>query len=432
VTPYWYIHNDFFSARSKRIGASEISALIPNPEKPNESLAGTWRRPDGTIDRKTAVTVWEEKTGRREPSPSGLPAEMGHWNEVKALELFIRGIDPATARAYRESRLRYEMLAEEHPEHVKAEDYQATPFRHNTQWYDDNFIVHPDGIYEPDFGIRRTAIGTMQRIERGRDPALPQGFPYEILDEQGRVTAHGYTIDLSEPFLLEAKTASYWSAKRRNGSLVSGYDFDLATWQGIPLKHYVQIQFQLACMDVETAYLPLLYDSASFHVWQIARDRAMGDKLIDLAGRFAWHIKHDEPPKEMAMNALDIAALYPELREDFRFVSDEAEREALIEAARAAQKAAAQEKTWKRKKEDASDALAVLLRDSRELKIELDGEIVPVVKWIEKKGGELVAGLKEAKAIPGAEDALRKLGLVKQGEGSRYVSVTLKEEEEKE
>jgi hypothetical protein len=393
VTPYWYIHNDFFSARSTRIGASEISALIPNPEKPNESLAGYER---------TAVTVWQEKTGRKIPDPSGLPAEMGHWNEVKALELFIRGIDPATARIYRASRLDYERAAETMPDSVRAEDYQTTPFRHNTQWYDDNFIVHPDGIYDTNWDMMA-----------GKS-----------------AEAHGYTIDLALPFLLEAKTASYWSAKRRNGSLVSGYDFDLATWQGIPLKHYIQIQFQLACMDVETCYLPLLYDSASFHVWQIARNRAMGDKLIDLAGRFAWHIKHDDPPKDFAMNALDIAALYPTLSEDFRFVSDETERAALLEAARVTQRAAAQEKTWKAKKEDASDALAVLLKDAKELRIELDGEIVPVVKWVEKKGGERLMGLKEAKAIVGAEDALRKLGLVKQGEGSKYVQVSLKEEEE--
>lgn len=395
MTPYWYIENDFFEQRSKRIGASEVSALIPNPEKPNESLAG--------YDR-TAVTVWQEKTGRKAPDPAGLPAEMGHWNEVKAIELFLRGIDPEMSREYRASRLRFERAQEDAPA-TSPRDYQTTPLRHNTQWYNDSFIVHPDGIWEPP-------------KSRG------------ILYEPGGDTAHGYAIDLAEPFLVEAKTASYWAAKRRAGSLVSGYDFDLRTWQGIPLKHYVQIQFQLACMDVEVAYLPLLYDSASFHVWEIRRDRKTGDQLIDLAGRMAWHIQHDEPPKELAINALDISTLYPTLSDDFSFTTDPAEREALLTAARAAQRAAGQEKVWKAKKEDANDALAVLLKDRKELRIELDGEVVPVVKWIEKKGGERIAGLKEIAKTPGAEDTVRALGLVKQGEPSRYVTVCLKEEVE--
>ncbi len=397
MTNYWYIENDFDSARKKRIGASEISMLIPNPERPSESLAGY---------DQTAITLWRQKTGRdAKDNSNNLFCEMGHWNEVKAIELFLRGIDPSMARQYREGRLRFELDAERDPT-TSPRGYQETPLRHSTQWYNDQFIVHPDGIWD-----------------------APLISPIAKYQEHNYVDAHGYSIDLARCFLVEAKTASYWAAKRRAGSLVSGYDFDLKTWQGIPLRHYVQIQFQLACLDVEVAYLPLLYDSASFHVWEIRRDRKVGDQLIDLAGRMAWHIQHDEPPKELAMNALDVAALYPSLSDDFAFTSDPEEREALLAAARASTRAAAQEKAWKAKKEDANDALAVLLRDRREIRIELDGEVVPVVKWIEKKGGERIIGLKEAKAVPGAEEKLREMGLVKQGEPSRYVSVCLREEE---
>lgn len=404
MTPYWYIQNDFHEKRSTRIGASEISCLIPNPEKPNESLAGY---------EKTAVTLWQEKTGRKERSVSGLPAEMGHWNEVKAIELFIRGIPEigeTLSNHYVHSRLEYELISKVAPS-ISPIDYQKTPFKHNTQWYNDQFICHPDGVWDnqqikPEYGysINGTTYNTF--------------------------SAHNLTIDLSRPFLIEAKTASYWSAKRRNGSLVSGYDFDLKTWQGIPLKHYVQIQFQLACMDVEVCYLPLLYDSASFHVWEIKRDRKTGDKLIDLAGRFAWHIKNDTPPKDMAMNALDIASLYPEINDDFQFLSgDDAEK--AIEAARAAQRAVAQEKAWKVKKDDATDALAVFLKDAKELRVELDGNIVPVVKWIERKGAERCASLKEIKdGKPEVYKYLARKGCLNTSDSSRSIKVSLKEEEE--
>jgi len=403
MTPYWYTSNDFHEKRSTRIGASEVSCLMPNPEKPNESLAGY---------EKTAVTLWQEKTGRREKSISGLPAEMGHWTEPKAAELFIRGIDPEMSSEYLISRLTYEIASKKNPS-LSASNYQPTPFKHNTQWYNDQFIVHCDGIYDP---------GDRPDVRLFYDV---NGRPSS---EHIKQIAHGYTIDLSSPFLIEAKNASFWSAKRREGSLVSGYDFELRTWQGIPLKHYVQIQFQLACMDVDVCYLPLLYDSASFHVWEIRRDRKTGDQLIDLASRFAWHVKHDEPPKEMAMNSLDIQALYPEIREDFYFEGDPEKRQAIIQSARAQINASEQEKAWKQKKDDASDALSVYLADNKELRIELDGEIRTVAKWIEKKGGERVAGLKEIAKDEKAYRYLKRKGFVNQGEDSRYVKVSWREE----
>jgi hypothetical protein len=335
---------------------------------------------------------------------------MGHWNEVKAIELFIRGIDKKTALDYKQKRLQYEVLVEEYPDRFNAADYNITPFRHTTQWYNDQFICHPDWIYDPSFLW------------------YADGITYNKAELAGSCEAHGYAIDLSTPFLIEAKTASFWAAKRREGSLVSGYDFDLRTWQGIPLKHYVQIQFQLACLDVEVCYLPLLYDSASFHVWEIRRDRKTGDQLIDLASRFAWHVKHDELPKEMAMNSLDIQALYPEIREDFYFEGDPEKREAIIQAARAQVNASEQEKAWKQKKDDASDALSVYLADNKELRIELDGEIRTVAKWVEKKGGERVAGLKEISKDEKAYRYLKRKGFVNQGGDSRYVKVSWREE----
>jgi len=396
MTPYWYIHNDFTSKRSTRVGASEISAAIPDPEHPGQSLAG--------YDR-TALTVWQEKTGRKPRDPSGLPAEMGHWNEVKAIELFIRGINPDMAREYRRSRLEYERLSEQFPE-TRAEDYQTTPFRHNCQWYNDDFIVHPDGIWHPD-----------ESIDNG----------YALI---GEMVAHGYRIVVDKPFLIEAKTASYWAAKRRPGSVVHGYDFDLRTWQGIPLKHYVQIQFQLACLDVEVCYLPLLYDSASFHAWEIRRDRKTGDRLIDLAAKLAYYIHKDIEPKELAMNADDIAAMYPTLAEDFSIVSGD-DAESIVKAATAWKEGDELEKIGKQKKKDATDALAVYLKDTKELRVERDGSIVPVAAWTEKKGAERIIGLKEIRAMEGGstiEKYLTRKGLIKQGEGSRYVSVKWKED----
>ena len=393
MTPYWYIENNFLSSREGRIGASDISALLVNPDKPSESLAGYGQ---------TAVTLWQQKTGRAEREPAGLAAEMGHYLELKAIELFIRGIPkigPTMAAEYVESRLRYETAVLSDPNR-RASRYQPTPFKHNTQWYNDQFIVHPDGVWESGDGGWYTT----------------HGHPY---------AAHGLTIDLSQPFLIEAKTASYWSAKRRPEKPHSGFDFDLKTWQGIPLKYYVQIQFQLAMMDVEVCYLPLLSDSATFNVWEIRRDRKIGDDLIDLAGKFMWYVKQDVEPKEMAINIDDIISLYPTITDDFQTVTGE-EADAVIDLARKAKDAASQEKAWGEKAADAKSALAVHMKDAKELRVLLDGEERRVVSWTEREGSEYVASVKELDEVTIA--ALRCRGFIKQKSGSRSVNVCWKEE----
>ena len=406
MTPYWYIRNNFSQARSKRVGASEISAAIPDPEHPGQSLAG--------YDR-TALTVWQEKTGRKERDIAGLPAEMGHWNEVKAIELFIRGINPDMAREYRRSRLEYERLSEQFPD-TRAEDYQTTPFRHNAQWYNDDFIVHPDGIWESNFQWVST------------DGSCVIGPP----SHQQPIKAHGYTIDLSRPFLIEAKNHGYFATKRKNGSVVNGYDFNLTGWQGVPLREYVQCQFQMACLDVDVDYLPLITDAAfgTFHVWEIKRDRKTGDRLIDLAAKLAYYIHKDIEPKELAMNAADIATMYPTMAEDFAILSGD-EANAITAAASTYREGDELERIGKQKKKDATDALAVYPKDTKELRVERDGSIIPVAAWIEKKGAERIIGLKDIRARDdGAtiEKYLTRKGLVKEGEGSRYVSVKWKED----
>lgn len=395
LTQYWYIENNFQEVRAGRIGASEVSALIPNPDKPSESLAGYGQ---------TALSLWRQKTGREEREPAGLAAEMGKWNEVKAIELFIHGIPeigPSLASEYVESRMRYETALLSDPNR-RASRYQSTPFKHNTQWHNDQFVVHPDGIWEPGSELV--------------DGVWPP------------VSAHGHTIDLSSPFLIEAKTASYWSAKRRPEKPHSGFDTALTGWQGIPLKYYVQIQFQLACMDVDVCYLPLLSDSATFNVWEVRRNRKNGDDLIDLAGRFMWYVKHDTMPKEMAINIDDICAMYPAIADDFQTVAGE-EATTVIELARKAKDAASQEKAWREKKEDAQSALAVHLKDAKELRVLLDGEEKRVVSWTEREGSEYVASLSDVeKADAALVSILREKGLVKQKKGSKSVNVCWKEE----
>ena len=381
---FWFISGDFLEARKGRIGASDVPALFANPDigKQHESLAGYGRTP---------VTVWQEKTGRKGRDPAGLPAEMGHYLEGKAIELFIRqyfGYD--MGRDYRRERDRYEFLNAGDPGDYHAANFQNTPFKHHTQVYTDEFIAHADGVFSPeDF----------------------QGDPHPV-------TVDGITVDPGESFGVEAKSARYFAAKRPEGSIIRGYDFDLKTWQGIPLKHYFQIQFSMSLYGLDVFYLPLLYDTSSFHVWRIEKNEKHQGRIIDTAGRMAWHIAHDKAPKELVLNAEDIKALYPDLGEDFRILIGE-DRDKAKEVAREYHNAKKQEALWKERGKTAQDSMAVILQDSPEVR---DSEGV-IAKWTLRKDSERVKGLKEIKGDKNAERYLRRKGFVYTVPGDRLVKI---------
>lgn len=381
---FWYIKNDFHKARSKRIGASNAPAIIPNPEKPTESLAGY---------EQTALTVWQEKTGRKERDPAGLPAEMGHYMENKALELFIREmVGYEEGLRFLQEKIAYEMAVKKklNPSiHGYMPKMNGHQFHHNTQYYNDWFIAHPDMIW---------------------------------IDPDGR------------PAIVEAKSATYFSALRREGSIVQGYDFDLNTWQGIPLKHYVQIQFQLALFEIDTAYLSLIYDTSKHQIWKIEANREHQTEIINLASKLAKCIETDTPPRELIINQADVKELYPNVQDDFTILSGE-KLEKATEYAKAGKYAAKQKKIWEDKEQDAKDALSTMLLSMGELR-DTQGSIA---KWGFKKDFAKLKKPSSDKTKDGFLKYLskndlityrylkRKKYIVPPGEPTRSVKITWKE-----
>ena len=396
MIPFWYIKGDFLKPRQTRIGASDIAKMIPNPEKPTESLAGY---------EQTAITLWKEKSGLSKRSPSGLAAEMGHYLENKALELFIRRFSGfEMGKVFIESKMECEFRSYETPNH-HPESYQYTDYKHNIQYYNDDMIAHPDCVYVP---------GSSMDYKK---------------------TVEGIAVDFTNPFLIEAKSAQFFATKRRNESLVQGYDFELLTWHGIPLKHYVQIQFQLALFEIKTAYLALIYDTSKFQVWRVDANEKWQARIIDLTGRMIKHIKDGTMPRELAMNKADIMEIYPRIEKDYVMLSGDSldsVRGLCLEANHAKQ----QVKNWKEKQVDANDALAVMLRDYGELR---EGSDI-LAKWQEKKGSwgikkpedqeknkeSFIVWLK--KNDLNAYKYLERKGLIRMGKGSRSVSVKFKGE----
>ena len=385
MVKFWYIKGDFLKERKKRIGASDIPGLIQNPENPTESLAGYGITP---------ITLWQEKTGKKERDIAGLAAEMGHYLEPKTIELFIRNVkNNEDAIDYMHKRSIFN-----NSNSLTHEGWQPKEFKYETQYYRDSFIVHPDCIYVPS---------------------------EKSTKEKKKKVFQGIEFNLSKPFLIEAKSANYWATKRPENSLIKGYDFENKTWHGIPLKHYFQIQFQLAIMELDIAYLALLSNTSDFHIWEVKANKEHINKIIDIAGRMAWHIEKDVPPKEFAINKNDIIALYPEVQKDFVYI-DGKEAEKAINISKEYRQAEKQEKIWKKKKEDALDAMSVMLKDRSEINY-LNNSIA---KWTTRKGYEKIKSLKEIKDIDiNAYKYLCKKNLITQTKDSRSVKINFKNEE---
>ncbi|HAS92782.1 MAG TPA: hypothetical protein DCS12_11345 [Clostridiales bacterium] len=376
-----YIKN-FTKERSSKIGASDISKLIQHPEK-SESLYGY---------SETALTLWQEKTGRIKKEPAGFSAEMGNTLEPVVLRKFIsENIDKETAQKFYSGYMLCELNKTEDG-YPDAENYQNTNFLHHTKAENDFAVAHADCL-------------------------------------------HLLNIAGNHAELIEAKTALSAASKRRD-DIYSGYDTSLKNHQGIPLKHFYQVQFQAAIyqevygLNINTGFLALIFTDGfkpvSFHQWEIRIDRKIQERLLELASYMKKCIDTDTPPKMLAMNQDDIKIMYPKLDEDFRIISGD-ELQVALHAIEQRKLASEQEKAWKRKKEDADNTLSIFLKDAKTIKGIIGDEIVNLATWQERKGAERVAGLKEIKQYPEIEKLLREKNLINKSENTRSVVIKYKE-----
>jgi hypothetical protein len=402
ISGFWFIGDkaDFYTSRSGRIGSSDTPALFVNPEKPSESLAGFGR---------TALTVYQEKRGEIEREPAGLHAEIGHFDENKTLELAIRPIiGYEKALLFRIQKERFEAdcaIARINKKPLpSARGYQlnSCPFLHSVEYFDDDVVVHPDCIYVGNESLK----GKKDRWFKN----------------------NGIKIDLSKPFIIEAKSAMKYAAKRPEGSNVKGYDFSLSGWQGIPLKHHVQTQFQGMIFRIDTVILALLYDTSSFSMWKTGPDKKIRGAIADRVGRMVRHIKDGTMPRELAMNTDDVMAMIPDIQRDYIMLSGE-KLEMAKEAAITAMEAKEQKERWTAKEKDAKDALAVILDEFEEIR---DGS-EKIAVWQFRKGSEgfqkpdmksKVSFLNQLKKNdPITYNYLKKKGYIKVSDPTRYVSV---------
>jgi len=375
---------DFWKSREGRIGASDIAKMIPNPEKPFESLAGYGH---------TAVTLYEEKIGLRLPDPYTIPALIGNRTEPTILEIFIKnffGIKKAAKFYYSYMLCEVERLTRKNLD--CAQFNTGTEFKHHTEVMNDFAVAHADCVYIP--------------------------YPSAQIP-QSKVKHDGITIDISKPFGIEAKSSRLWGAAKN-------YDLDAKGWQGIPWKNYFQIQFQMALYGFEIAYLPLLYNMSEYKVYKVKANKKYMARMMELAHDMKRCIDKEQPPKHLAMNAYDIRKLYPEVKDDFREVSGK-ELNYAKELSERHIKAKEQIEIWKIELEDVKNSFGILLKDTKQIKGLINDELQTIAAWRKAGGGESISVSELKKLKPRTYNNLKKEGLIKEKESTMYPDVRLRE-----
>ena len=373
---YNYI-KDFHKSRQSVIGASDIPKLIPHPENSNESLSA-YTDQKGKRQACTALDLYYEKVNGKDYEYS-FPADMGHYLEGKALYEFIKdNIDKGIADKFYRGYQLHKLESDTTKEAVNPEPYNSTPFKHNTEARNNFGVAHADCLYCPiDIYIE---LAKENKKLNGTSPYI--------------IKSNGLTIDLSKPFIIEAKSANLYSAMARKHDQYSGYDLSLKEWQGVPLKHYMQIQYQMALYNVDIAYLSLIFNTSEKHYWQIEANKKHQAELLELAQYMKKCIDTKTPPKKLLMNSKDIKKLYPEIKDDFKTISGQ-ELEEIKEVIKTYNEAKKQENRWKAKKNDAQERLSVHLKDTAMVKGVINGELHDICKWRSTGGGYNVAGIKE-------------------------------------
>lgn len=140
----------------------------------------------------------------------------------------------------------------------------------------------------------------------------------EARHDRGYIVAHADLIDIEKPYIMEAKTSGFFSAKR--GSDVNyGYDLEDNSENGIPSSVYLQVQAQLLCYGINEAYVTAMLDTGIHRLYgPIMSHRATQEKILAICERFWWHVEKDQPPKPELWD--DVVRLNPTLDKESKTV----------------------------------------------------------------------------------------------------------------
>lgn len=180
-------------------------------------------------------------------------------------------------------------------------------------------------------------------------------------------------VDNTDPCIVEAKSAGFFSALRRDDDPDSGYSREDRSENGIPAAVYLQVQWQMFVYGVDRAYVCALIDTGDYREYgPIHANKKVQEQCLALAERFWRCVEEDIPPEPKTWE--DVQILFPEQRDTTAIVSGEREaevRQMLYEYHRAKEAI----KQYSKKVDDIKNALGLLLGENSILSAP-DGEIL--------------------------------------------------------
>lgn len=143
-------------------------------------------------------------------------------------------------------------------------------------------------------------------------------FTEAICPHFKHLVSHADLIDVNTPFILEAKSTGFFGGLRKDNPS-HGYDLEDTTIKGIPSSVALQIQTQMLCYDIKSAYVSVMIDTGIKKTYgPFTPDIKKQEHILALAEKFYWHVDHDTPPKPETWE--DVQKLNPELDKESKTV----------------------------------------------------------------------------------------------------------------
>jgi predicted phage-related endonuclease len=290
MNEFTYLKDKDFSKGRRYIGASDIPTLALMNVKYDQ----------------TPLTLWEEKTGRREGFKGNERSRAGHELESIILKWGLE----------------------------KVKEFEK-------DFFNTFMISRYKGIN--DF------IGMFSFTE-ARHP------------KYNFIVSHADLIDNNTPFIMEAKSAGFFGAHRKD-DLNYGYDKDDLTENGIPSSVYLQIQTQMLCYAIPIAYVSVMIDTGMHRLYgPIKAHKKTQEKILAISEKFWWYIENDKPPKPETWS--DVQTLFPNLDKESKTVISGKDEEKVIEMKDRAKRLRKRKKEIDAELDDMKNAIGLILGEN--------------------------------------------------------------------
>jgi predicted phage-related endonuclease len=355
MTNFQFIRNrsDFHQKRSKTIGSSDIPVLLNLYEQ-----------------YKTPYQLWKEKTGRvfnedEEEKEQSAPAALGHAIEGIILSREI------------------EELTDKETAHKFRIDYYTHEYKRPADW-------------------------------KPKTDFIP--FSFSVYADDKRFTASPDCVwDAENKRIIESKLGSRF-ANIRSSKQEDGYDIDDPTEHGLPMRVFVQCQWQSLVYGIEDITVRALLDSVFESRHEFKANRKIQEKLMLVADNFLWHVKHDKPPSPTSSK--EVVDMYDNVQNKTLLVGGNEEKE-LRQYFEEKKRWQAVAKKAKKEIEANKAALAIKLADKQYLQTP-NGDIL-AQRVIKKATYPTVGVQKILDNAPEAFEILNNAGLIPEKKGTEYI-----------